>query len=55
MTDDEVAAAAQEAFWARVAELRPDITTGDLDVEAAQEFDRACRRVVRFWIEDNTY
>lgn len=50
----EVAAAAQESFWATVASLFPEINAGDFPPDATYSFDAACESAVRTWVRGNT-
>ena len=57
--DDNVAIephvrAAQDAFWAVIAERFPEVATGDLPPDADAAFDDACDRVVWQWLGSNT-
>ncbi len=46
--------AAQEAFWAVIAQRFSEVSTGDLPPEADAAFDDACFRVVWSWLGSNT-
>lgn len=45
---------ASQAFWAVIAKSFPEITTGDFPVDAANQFEHACRQAVTIWIDSNT-
>lgn len=49
-----VATVAEEAFWAEVAKAFPNIKTGDLSPDSDIPFRKACRDVIRAWLEENT-
>ena len=51
---DNIADEAQGAFWDKLVELCPDITTGDFPPLAALNFNEACRQAVQIWIDANT-
>jgi hypothetical protein len=44
---------AMDAFWAKVAEQFPEITTGDLDPGATIDFENASVSAVTRWIYCN--
>lgn len=46
--------AAQDAFWAVIAERFPEVSTGDLPPDVDAAFDDACHRVVWSWLGSNT-
>jgi hypothetical protein len=41
---------AAEVFWAKIVELYPESTSGDLSPEDCRAFDEACRRAVTLWV-----
>lgn len=45
--------AANDAFWAHISEGHPERTTGDMPVEEAVAFDRACVRAYNVWLRTN--
>lgn len=45
--------AAQQAFWAKVADQFPEIETGDLPPSIVASFSDACRNVVKSWVDCN--
>lgn len=52
----EVAAAAeaaQEAFWAVVAQAFPAALTGDFPPDADMAFDKACEEAIESWVAWN--
>jgi hypothetical protein len=49
----KIAEEAQHAFWAKVAEMCPEITSGDFPPESTIEFDRACEKAVEIWLRFN--
>ncbi len=56
MNEERVNKAAEEAsmaFWSAVAEQFPEIKTGDLPPDAADDFRRAGRAVIVRWLEVN--
>jgi hypothetical protein len=46
--------AAQDAFWAVIAQRFPEVATGDLPPDADAAFDAACYRVLSAWLAANT-
>lgn len=46
---------AEDAFWARVAELLPEAKFGDLDPLESHRFSDAARRAVAAWISANVH
>lgn len=48
-----VADAAEETFWARVAELYPECRSGDFPPDVAQWFSNECRNAIGLWVELN--
>ena len=52
-TDQNIAEAAEEAFWSKVADMRPDITTGAFPPDASFIFTKACEEAVATWIISN--
>jgi hypothetical protein len=48
-------AQAQDAFWATIAALNPQVSTGDFDPAATQAFDEACQQAVTTWLESNDH
>ncbi|MDD5651080.1 MAG: hypothetical protein PHF86_11800 [Candidatus Nanoarchaeia archaeon] len=51
---DKIVALATEAFWAKVAELIPEATTGDFSPVDTVTFEKAADLAVRTWINYNT-
>ena len=45
---------ASDAFWAKIAEEYKEIKTGDVAPLNAFEFDIACEKIVKHWIESNS-
>lgn len=50
---EEAAEEASMAFWSAVADQFPEIKTGDLPPDAADDFRRAARAVIERWLEVN--
>lgn len=46
---ERIAAEAQAAFWAKVAEYAPINAAGDFPPDATFDFDNACERAVQSW------
>jgi hypothetical protein len=44
---------AMDAFWAKLAEQFPEITTGDLDPGAVVDFENASVTAATLWIHAN--
>ena len=51
---DKIVEAAQDQFWAEVAEQCPEIMSGGFPPDADFEFNKHCERAVRTWISANT-
>lgn len=49
----QVVETAQLAFWAKVAEAFPSITSGDFPPDASIRFDDQCRRAIELWLRLN--
>ena len=45
--------AAQEAFWAKIAEAFPEIKTGDFSPSAQMAFDATCMTAAVTWVRAN--
>jgi hypothetical protein len=45
--------AANDSFWAHIAQGHPERTTGDMPVDEAIAFDRACLRAYNVWLRSN--
>jgi hypothetical protein len=50
---DEAASEASLGFWSSVTEQFPEIETGDLPPDAADDFRRAARNVIERWLDVN--
>jgi hypothetical protein len=48
-----VALAAENAFWAAVAEAFPEAEFGDFSPDGAARFAHACHRAVKEWVSCN--
>jgi len=46
-------AEAQDAFWAKIVELYPEIKTGDFPPDATFAFDTACEKALSIWLQGN--
>jgi len=44
---------AQETFWANIVEDFSEIKTGDFPPDATFEFNAACEKAVKIWVEGN--
>jgi hypothetical protein len=56
MDEERINEAAEEAsmeFWSAVADAFPEVTTGDLPPDAADDFRRAAKGVIERWLEVN--
>lgn len=53
MADTTALIAARAAFWLTLAELTPDVTTGDLDPIASHDFDVATEAAQQNWLLAN--
>lgn len=53
-TPERIAEVAEEAFWAKVAELCPSAKSGDLAPDIACGLSAAMQRAVAAWIDTNT-
>jgi hypothetical protein len=51
---NHIVSEAQFAFWDKVAELLPEIKTGDASPEQVWEQDQLMKKWVKEWIEMNT-
>ncbi len=50
---EEVAEKAQQAFWAEVAKNFPEISTGDMPIQAVFQFNQQCEEAVAIWVKSN--
>lgn len=56
MDENRINKAVEEAsmdFWSAVADQFPEVKTGDLPPDAADDFRRAARDVIERWLEVN--
>lgn len=44
---------AQEAFWSVITKSFPEITSGNFSPEDTFDFDDACEKAIRRWVEFN--
>lgn len=42
-----------DAFWAEIARQYPEIKTGDLPINAEDDFYRASLQALRWWVDAN--
>ncbi|MGU4699121.1 hypothetical protein K6L09_20860 [Burkholderia cepacia] len=50
---EEVVEKAEEKFWETVADLFPEVKTGDMAPEASFAFSQACKSAVKLWLQSN--
>ncbi|ANJ73101.1 MULTISPECIES: hypothetical protein [Burkholderiaceae] len=50
---EEVAEKAQQAFWDEVAKNFPEISTGDMPIQAVFQFNKECEEAVGIWVKSN--